>query len=177
MGMNGKWYYFTPANDLMATESPPPESKSFAMATHWIAPSTLEPLHRSFAAWGAAHRSPGLVTPERIWLTTMGTVAFHFERNAQPAPQSTVGAHAGMAAWLVLLAKYTEMSAVIESAGKVWSINDLAGALAFTTPALLPQNVLTLSPNNWESVARALAADITQNRAEQLQESPTVTAN
>lgn len=161
--MTSQWYYFTASQGLTATSSPPLQSRPLAQATQWIVPQRLEALHRSFSAWGFANRSPGIVSPERIWLTETGLVAFHFKHREQPAQQSAVGGYAGIAAWLVLLSKYTDLSAVLRSADAVWSTNELAGALAFTTPALLPVGVLRVAPANWEAVAAALAARVSTN--------------
>lgn len=155
--MNAQWYYFTSGRELAVTDEPPKESRAFLLATEWLQPSRLAELHRGFQAWGMASRSPGLVTPDRIWLFPDGGVSFRFARGEQPAVQSAVGAHAGLAAWLVLLDKYVETSVVLTSARAVWSAVELVGALAFATPALLPAPLLALPPNNWERTARALA--------------------
>ncbi|MBX3000550.1 MAG: hypothetical protein KF893_18665 [Caldilineaceae bacterium] len=155
--MSGSWYYFTPSQGITATSAPPKEGRPFRSAVKWIEPATLPQWHRGFQAWGKANRSPGLVTPERIWLAPEGIVAFHFTKGEQPAIQSAVGGHAGLAAWLVLLDKSIETQTVLDSAGAVWPSADLAGALAFTAPALLPASLLTMPPQNWERLARALA--------------------
>jgi hypothetical protein len=170
MDMSGSWYYFTTNQRMTATDAPPKESRPFRAAVEWIEPATLAQWHRSFQAWGKANRSPGLVTPERIWLASEGIVAFHFAQGEQPAIQSAVGGHAGLAAWLVLLDKSIETQIVLESAGTVWPMTDLAGALAFTAPALLPASLLTMPPQNWERLARALAHQIARGSHQPPQE-------
>jgi hypothetical protein len=170
MDMNGQWYYFTTSQGLTATGAPPTGSRPFRSAVERIEPASLPQWHRSVQAWGKANRSPGLVTPERIWLAPDGIVAFHFARGEQPPIQSAVGSHAGLAAWLVLLDKYVATGTVIESASAVWSTADLAGALAFTAPALLPASLLTMPPQNWERLARALAHVIADGPLHRLQE-------
>lgn len=168
--MSGQWYYFTTNQGLTATAAPPNESKPFRSAVEWIEPANLPQWHRSFQAWGDAHLSPGLVIPQRIWLAPDGVIAFHFGKDERPITQSAVGSHAGLAAWLVLLDKYIDTKQVIESACTVWSTVDLAGALAFTAPALLPAPLLTLSPQNWERLARALAQAVASRSLQRPQE-------
>lgn len=63
----------------------------------------------------------------------------------------------GLAAWLVLLDKSVETFVVIARARAVWSPAELAGALSFTTPSLLPVELVRMAPHNWERVALALA--------------------
>lgn len=168
--MSGQWYYFTTSQGLTATDAPPKGSRPFRAAAEWITPASLPQWHRSFQAWGQANRSPGLISPERIWLAPEEILAFHFSGKERPAIQSAVGSHAGLAAWLVLLDKYTETRTVLESAAAVWPAADLAGALAFTAPALLPASLLTMPPQNWERLARALAHYIASGSIQQPQE-------
>jgi hypothetical protein len=170
MDMSGQWYYFMTGQGLTATSAPPKGSRPFRAAIEWIEPSSLPQWHRSFQAWGKASRSPGLVSPERIWLAADKIVAFHFRGKERPTIQPAVGSHAGLAAWLVLLDKYVETGVVLESAATVWSTADLAGALAFTAPALLPASLLTMPPQNWERLARALAHQIANGSIQQPQE-------
>jgi hypothetical protein len=157
MDMSGQWYYFSENQGLTATSTPPKESKPFRSAIEWLDPAHLAQWHRSFQMWRDANRSPGLVIPDRLWLTPDGAVIFYFDKDGQPAIQSEVGSHAGLAAWLVLLDKFVETQSVLESASTVWSTADLGGALAFTAPALLPAPLLLMAPQNWERLARALA--------------------
>ncbi len=163
--MNAQWYFFTPNRGLTATGAAPGGSRPFLQVTDRLAQKTIR-LHRSFAAWGLSQRSPGLVIPRRIWLGDDDTVIFRFEGGTRPKLQSAVGAHAGLAAWLVLLNKYVETSALLAQAQEVWSTEDLAGALAFVTPAFLPGSLLSLQPNNWERLARQLSAIVATGSTE-----------
>jgi hypothetical protein len=166
MDMSVQWYYFTLSGGLNANRLPPVGSRPFLEATSWLQPALLDALNRSFHAWGAAHLSPGIVTPERIWITVDGTVAFQFAKNQRPAAQSAVGAQAGLAAWLVLLDRYVDREELLSQARKQWSVNELVGTLPFITPPLLPHSLLQLSPNNWEHVARALAKVVVNAKGE-----------
>lgn len=158
--MSAQWYYFSPSGGLTGLQSPPPGSRPLLMATEWLLPPLISDLHKNFHAWNVAGLSPGVIVPERIWLQTDGSLAFSFTGDEAPRPQSPVGACAGLAAWLVLLDKWMETFVVIARARSVWTVSELAGALSFTSPALLPEPVLSLQPNNWERVARALAAAV-----------------
>lgn len=149
------------ANGRQDRQSQPPQSgRRITSAAEWLEPALLPALHQSFRAWGMASLSPGAVTPERIWITAEGRVYFRFANGDEPIPQSSVGSQAGLAAWLILLDKYIKPPAVIATARPIWPKSDLAGALIFTTPGLLPAPLLRLQPNNWERVARSLAASI-----------------
>jgi hypothetical protein len=168
MDMTIQWYYFTPSGGLSENRLPPAGSRPFLEAIAWVQPALLEPLNRSFHAWGAAHLSPGIVIAERIWITPDGTVAFQFEKTQRPAAQSAVGAQAGLAAWLVLLDKCIDTEVLLTYASRQWPARDLVGALPFTTPALLPAPLLQLPPNNWERVAKAVAKTVVNHKDERI---------
>jgi hypothetical protein len=170
MDMSVQWYYFTPSGGLNANKLPPVGSRPFLEATSWLQPALLDALNRSFHAWGAAHLSPGIVTPERIWITVDGTVAFQFTKNQRPAAQSAVGAQAGLAAWLVLLDRYIDTDELLSQTSKQWSVSELVGTLPFITPPLLPLSLLQLSPDNWEQVARALAKVVVNAKGQRVVE-------
>jgi hypothetical protein len=62
-----------------------------------------------------------------------------------------------LAAWLVLLDKWMETFVVIARARSIWSVQELAGALTFTSRPFLPAAIVHMPPDNWERVAQALA--------------------
>ncbi|MCB0116349.1 MAG: hypothetical protein KDD84_19760, partial [Caldilineaceae bacterium] len=135
-------------------------SRPFMQTSPELSARDRLPLHRSFATWGQHQRSPGIVTPQRIWLGQDDNVIFRFENGDRPTMQSAVGAHAGLAAWLVLLDKFVETQTLLTEAAQIWPVNDMAGALAFVSSAFLPRPLLSLAPNNWERVARSLSIHI-----------------
>jgi hypothetical protein len=51
-----------------------------------------------------------------------------------------------------------ENHVVLARARTVWTLAELAGALPFTSPSLLPRQLVQFPPDNWEQVARGLAA-------------------
>jgi hypothetical protein len=124
-----------------------------------LLPPQIGALHQAFAAWGRAGMSPGPVTARRMWVGPAGELAVVFEPNDEPRPLGHVGLAPDLAAWLVLLDRQMETFVVIARARTVWSPAELAKALMFVTPSLLPP-----SPNggadNWLRVAQALAAAV-----------------
>ncbi len=158
--MTATWYAINANGELDQQSQPPQGGRTIMAASEWLQPTLLTALHQSFRAWGMASLSPGVVTPERIWITPAGRVVFQFANGTKPTPQSSVGAQAGLSAWLVLLDKYLKPPIVVNTAAAIWPKSDLAGALIFTTPGLLPKVLVRLPPDNWERVARALAAAI-----------------
>ena len=65
-----------------------------------------------------------------------------------------------LAAWFVLLDKWTDASVVIAHARAVWTVQELAGALTFTSKPFLPAALVYMPPHNWERVAMALAVAV-----------------
>ena len=53
-----------------------------------------------------------------------------------------------------------ETFVVIARARAVWSVQELAGALTFTSKPFLPAALVYMPPDNWERVALALATAI-----------------
>ena len=104
--------------------------------------------------------SPGPITPDRIWCSTEGALAIAFDYNAAPRPLAHVGMAQELAAWLVLLDKWMETFVVIARARAVWSVQELAGALTFTSRPFLPAALIYMPPDNWARVAAALAAAV-----------------
>ena len=159
--MNESWYFFPPAwtepTDLARDDAPPPGSQPFLEAAARLLPPQISQLHRSFQGWTAARLNPGPVTPGRMRITPEGAVAFRFPLGEGPASQGEVGWGQSLAAWLFLLDKFMETFVVVARARAVWSPEELAQALIFTTPSLLPPDLLRLPPDNWERLARALA--------------------
>lgn len=121
--------------------------------------AAAEPMHRNLRAWAEERCTPGPLTPDRVYVGAAGQVAFGVPDDAEPAPlMVNVGASPDLAGWLVLLDKRMATAALLESARRVWSPADLAGALPFVTPAFLPPALVLTPPDNWVRVARALAA-------------------
>ncbi|MBU6348572.1 MAG: hypothetical protein KGS73_00325 [Chloroflexi bacterium] len=124
-----------------------------------LLPPTISQLHASLSAWGAIGLSPGLITPDRIWGSLAGesALAFFFDPGCSPQPLGHLGMAQELAAWLVLLDKWMETFVVIARARSIWSVQELAGALTFTSRPFLPAAIVHMPPDNWERVAQALA--------------------
>ncbi len=120
-------------------------------------PELISDLHRSFARWTGARLSIGPVLPHRLWINQSGLVAVRFAAGA-PDPLPEVGAGEELAQWLLLLAKWMETYVVLARARAVWSTPELAAALPFLSPCMLPRPLAQLPPDNWEEVASGLAA-------------------
>lgn len=105
--------------------------------------------------------SPGPVIPHRLWIDQDGGITFRFVADA-PVAMPAVGAGEPLAQWLVLISKWMETHVVLARARTVWSLDQLVGALTFTTPSLLPRQLVQFPPDNWEQVARGLAASISE---------------
>ncbi len=161
--MNEQWIFFPPEEkppggaNLVRSDGPPPGSRPFLEAATQLLPPQVSLLHRSFRGWTAARLNPGPVLPQRMRVTEAGAVAFRFPAGAGPTPQGEVGWGQSLAAWLLLLDKFMETFVVVARARAVWTPQELAQALIFTTPSLLPPDLLRLPPDNWERLARALA--------------------
>lgn len=157
------WYWYDAAGRQVTSPFHPEHSRPIATAIEWLRPPLISDLHRSFARWTAAKLAPGDLIPDRLWIDQAGLVAVRFATGA-PAPQPTIGAGPGLAQWFVLLDKWMETYVVLARARSIWSRPELAGALSFTTPSLLPQPLVQMPPNNWERVARGLAALIVDDQ-------------
>lgn len=132
-----------------------------ATATGRLLPPIITSLHESLYRWQQAGLDPGPLTPDRIWIDSAGALALAFKRDQNPEPLGHVGLAPALAGWLVCLDKWMETFVVIARARSVWTPTELAGALTFTTPALLPPPLLQLPPvDNWERVARGLAVAV-----------------
>lgn len=142
---------------LKETGRPPAGSRPLVEAAELLLPPLVTGLHHSFRLWQMARLSPGPLAPERIWIDPAGGLAVRFDNGYHPEPLYPVGAQAGLAAWLVLLDKRVETFVVIARARSVWTTAELAGALSFTTPSLLPSALVQQPPDNWTRVAVALA--------------------
>jgi hypothetical protein len=150
-------YYSIVDNKLFASAEPPPAAKLFKHQLKLLLPPLVTELHQAFRAWGVAGLSPGPVLARRIYFNKEGTLAFHFLEGARPKSVKTVGGAPDLAAWLVLLDKWIETFVVLARARTVWSPEELTSALTFLTPAYLPDKLVAHPPDNWESVAQALA--------------------
>lgn len=155
--MNRIWWAVDEAGTQQAFGAPPTSSRPLAQAGDVLLPPLVTALHRSFRAWHTAGLSPGPVIPDRLRMDPEGRLFVAFADGKLPRPVSVVGEHAGLAAWLVLLDKWVETFVVVARARAIWSVGELAGALSFTTPSLLPPALLRQPPDNWERVAVALA--------------------
>ena len=155
------WYWYNDDNSPNASPTHPPLSRPIATAVEWLNPPLISTMHSHFARWTTAKVSPGLVIPHRLWVDQDGRIAFRFADDA-PAAIPEVGAGEALAQWVVLLSKWMEIHVVLARARTVWSHAELLEALPFTTPSLLPSQLALFPPNNWEQVARGLAAIIVE---------------
>lgn len=156
------WYWYDDDNSLKTAPSHPPLSRPIATAVAWLNPPLISNLHNQFARWTTAQVSPGPVIPHRLWIDQEGGIAFRFVADA-PVAMPAVGAGEALAQWLVLISKWMEIHVVLARARTVWSPAELVGALTFTTPSLLPPQLVQFPPENWEQVARGLAASISES--------------
>ena len=95
--------------------------------------------------------------PDRLSVDPNDQLYFEFPKNTRPQPLTQIGPAPDLAGWLVLLDKFMETYVVIARARTLWTPAELAGALSFTTPALLPTTLVDTPPDNWQRVAQALA--------------------
>ncbi len=158
------WYWYDDDNALINSPLHPPLSRPIATAAEWLNPPIISTLHSHFAHWTTAQLSPVPVIPQRLWIDQGGAIAFRFATGA-PAALPEVGAGEALAQWLVLLSKWMEIHVVLARARTVWSHAELVAALPFTTPPLLPRQLAQFPPNNWEQVARGLAASVSEGAA------------
>lgn len=156
-----RWYWYSEDGKQIASPVHPKDSRPIAAAAEWVNPALVSDLHNSFALWAAAGRSPGPVIPRRIWIDRSGRVAVRFGKGA-PQPLPDVGAGEPLAQWLALLSKWMDVYVVLARARSVWSLFDLAAALPFTSPCLLPRPLAQMPPDSWEQVARGLAAIVAE---------------
>jgi len=155
------WYWYDDDSSLKTSPSHPPHSRPIATAAAWLNPPLISNLHNHFARWTTAQVSPGPVIPHRLWIDQDGGIAFRFVADA-PVAMPAVGAGEALAQWLVLISKWMEIHVVLARARTVWPLAELVGALTFTTPSLLPRQLVQFPPDNWEQVARGLAASIAE---------------
>ncbi len=155
------WYGYNDDNSPNISPSHPPLSRPIATAAEWLTPPLISTMHCHFARWTTAKVSPGPVIPHRLWIDQDGRIAFRFGDDP-PAAIPVVGAGEALAQWFVLLSKWMEIHVVLARARNVWSNAELLEALPFTTPSLLPSQLALFPPNNWEQVARGLAAIIAE---------------
>ncbi len=152
---------YTIRNQTVFSHAQPPAGlRPIASLRNELLPPAISQLHESLHAWGEMGLSPGPITPDRIWCSTEGALAIAFDYNAAPRPLAHVGMAQELAAWLVLLDKWMETFVVIARARAVWSVQELAGALTFTSRPFLPAALIYMPPDNWARVAAALAAAV-----------------
>ena len=157
-----RWYWCDDNGELTESHGHPPKSRPIAAAVEWMGPELISDLHRSFARWTEARLSTGPVLPHRLWIDQSGLVAIRFATGA-PDRLPEVGAGEELAQWFVLLSKWMETYVVLARARGVWSTPALAAALPFLSPCMLPRPLAQLPPDNWEEVARGLAAIVLDN--------------
>lgn len=150
--------YFTIVDhQLCQSDHPPAGAKLFKHNLKLLLPPLITDLHQAFQAWGIAGYAPGPVFARRVYFNAKGDLAFHFLGGAHPARLTQAGLAPSLAAWFVMLDKWMETYVVMARARTVWSVEELGHALAFLTPAFLPDKLVAHPPNNWERVAQALA--------------------
>lgn len=155
-------FYQISQGHLAVSEQPAAGMLPIASAGATLLPAAVAELHRSFHAWEAMGLSPGPITADRVWCNPDGALAFYFHPSQLPGALSHVGLARELSAWLVLLDKWQDTTAVVTHARRLWDAEALGGALSFTTPAFLPPALVAQRPDNWERVAYALAATIAQ---------------
>jgi hypothetical protein len=158
-------FYQISQGQLAASEQPVASIVPIAAAVATLLPAPVQSaavseLHHSFYEWGALGLSPGVIVAERVWCNAAGALAFYFHDRRPPQPLTHVGLARELAAWLVLLDKWLDTNVVVAHARARWGVDALGGALSFTTPAFLPLALVAQRPDNWERVARTLAAAI-----------------
>lgn len=122
-----------------------------------LLPPQITELHRSLRRWHDLNLSIGIVSPRRFWVTADDQLLIHFGGNSSPQTTTFVSNGKELAGWLLLLNHWMETFVVIARARTVWSVSELGAAIPFLSPAYLPQSLLTLTADNWQSLATALA--------------------
>jgi hypothetical protein len=160
----------TPRPQLHYQKRTPTGAKPLVRVAAELLPPQISELHEQFHHWGELGISPGPVLSHRIWLGEQGELFFYFPEQTEPEPLLAIGIVRDLAAWLVLLDKWMETFVVVSRARSIWTPDELAGALRFTTPAFLPPQLISMPPgDNWTRVAHALALAVAD---EPLQGSP-----
>ncbi len=153
-------YYWVADGQLRINRQPQLDSVPLTHYPEQLLPPMISALHRGFRAWGDIGLSPGEMRPDRIWFNSGGALTIHMRIDFEPRPLMQVGPAPDVAAWLVMLDQWMETFVVIARARAVWSIDELASALTFLSPAFLPSRLLALSPDNWVRVAQAVALSV-----------------
>lgn len=154
-------YFKINSDGLKSSNQAESGMKPLTAAADWLLPPVISQLHEHFFAWQTAGKDPGPITPERVWISQQGALALAFPQGRHPEPLGHLGLAPTLATWLVCLDKWMETFVLVARARSVWTPTELAGALTFTTPTLLPPALLQFPPAaNWERVARSLAAAV-----------------
>jgi hypothetical protein len=153
-------FYTIREHRLYPSAQPPAGTRPITALSRGLLPPVISTLHESLHEWGTMALSPGPITPDRIWCNADGALSFVFDDLASPGPLSHVGMAQELAAWFVLLDKWMETFVVIARARKIWSVQELAGALTFTSKPFLPAALVYMPPDNWQRVAAALASAV-----------------
>ncbi len=153
-------FYTIREHRLFPSAQPPAGMRPITALRTELLPPVISKLHENLHEWGEMNLSPGPMTPDRIWCNSDGALSLIFDDLDSPRALSHVGMAQELAAWFVLLDKWMETFVVIARARAVWSAQELAGALTFTSKPFLPAALIYMPPNNWERVAAALAAAV-----------------
>ena len=150
-------YYFVRDNQFVSAPQPPAGAQRIAQLGDKLQPPLITALHQSLHKWSELGKRPGLLTPDRVWVTENGTLIVYFEEGQAPYPLLHVGMGPDMATWFVLLDKWMETFVIVARARTVWTPNELATAMIFVNPLWMPKSLVALPPNNWARVVKALA--------------------
>jgi hypothetical protein len=151
-------YYMVHDEKLVRTTTPPAGLRRWQTANAQLHPPLVTALHRSLQAWGDVGYSPGPIAAANIWFSEDGALAI--AKETPPKPLMQIGLAPDLAAWLVLLDQSMATFVVVARARALWSVEELAAALTFLTPAFLPRELVEQAPNNCERVAQAVAAAV-----------------
>ncbi|MEZ4659389.1 MAG: hypothetical protein R2911_17660 [Caldilineaceae bacterium] len=155
--------YFWIENEKLEESGRLPQSaQPFVQAAPRLLPPQISELHRAFSQWSVLGFSPGTMRPNRIWLAPNATPVFLFANGRRPQPLMQMGLARELAAWLVLLDGYMETFVVVARARAQWTVDELAYALIFMTPAYLPSELTNgaIPVHQWQRTAQALATAV-----------------
>ncbi|MEZ4709670.1 MAG: hypothetical protein R3A44_20845 [Caldilineaceae bacterium] len=155
-------YFWIENANLQESGRLPKGAQPFAQAAPRLLPPQISALHQAFYQWGSLGFSPGAMRPARIWLASNSTPIFQFANGRRPQPLMQVGLARELAAWLVLLDGHMETFVVIARARALWTVDELAHALVFMTPAYLPPELtnVAIPVHQWQRTAQALATAV-----------------
>ena len=150
-------YYSIQGQEVRGEDTLPQSTQTFQQYIEQLSPTRVTIFHQQIQTWGKHNLSPGPMLADRIHVGDDDTLYFEFVKKTKPQPLTQIGPAPDLAGWLVLLDKFMETYVVIARARTLWTPAELAGALSFTTLALLPKALVHTPPDNWHRVAQALA--------------------